>query len=149
MSTVRHARVIILGSGPAGYSAAVYAARGLFVGPAFPPTAYGGEVLEFRLRQLHREAQAPAVAREGLRRGGLDEALALRKEEHLAQAIGLGRLIDAEIGEFITPVVKGQMRQLHANLEALQTVLWDAQEQGCSNFVCLGEQIWERYNHKS
>jgi len=27
MSTVRHARVIILGSGPAGYSAAVYAAR--------------------------------------------------------------------------------------------------------------------------
>ena len=27
MSEVRHSRVIILGSGPAGYSAAVYAAR--------------------------------------------------------------------------------------------------------------------------
>ncbi|RML97794.1 hypothetical protein ALQ86_00951 [Pseudomonas amygdali pv. eriobotryae] len=27
MSDVRHSRVIILGSGPAGYSAAVYAAR--------------------------------------------------------------------------------------------------------------------------
>lgn len=27
MSASRHARVIILGSGPAGYSAAVYAAR--------------------------------------------------------------------------------------------------------------------------
>src|SRR3954452_20947543 len=27
MSTVKHARVLILGSGPAGYSAAVYAAR--------------------------------------------------------------------------------------------------------------------------
>ena len=27
MSTTRHSRLIILGSGPAGYSAAVYAAR--------------------------------------------------------------------------------------------------------------------------
>ncbi|MBI3726960.1 MAG: FAD-dependent oxidoreductase, partial [Burkholderiales bacterium] len=27
MSTPKHARVLILGSGPAGYSAAVYAAR--------------------------------------------------------------------------------------------------------------------------
>ncbi len=30
---------------------------------------------------------------------------------------------------------------IHANLEALQTVLWDAQEQGCSNFVCLGDIV--------
>lgn len=30
---------------------------------------------------------------------------------------------------------------IHANLEALQTVLWDAQEQGCSNYVCLGDIV--------
>ena len=29
MSTAKHAKVLILGSGPAGYSAAVYAARAL------------------------------------------------------------------------------------------------------------------------
>jgi len=30
---------------------------------------------------------------------------------------------------------------IHANLEALQTVLWDAQEQGCANYVCLGDIV--------
>ncbi len=30
---------------------------------------------------------------------------------------------------------------IHANLEALQTVLADAQEQGCANFVCLGDIV--------
>ncbi len=30
---------------------------------------------------------------------------------------------------------------IHANLEALQTVLWDAQEQGCANHVCLGDIV--------
>ncbi len=30
---------------------------------------------------------------------------------------------------------------IHANLEALQTVLQDAQEQGCANYVCLGDIV--------
>jgi diadenosine tetraphosphatase ApaH/serine/threonine PP2A family protein phosphatase len=30
---------------------------------------------------------------------------------------------------------------IHANLEALQAVLWDAQEQGCANYVCLGDIV--------
>jgi predicted phosphodiesterase len=30
---------------------------------------------------------------------------------------------------------------IHANLEALQTVLWDAQEQGCDSYVCLGDIV--------
>ena len=30
---------------------------------------------------------------------------------------------------------------IHANLEALQTVLWDAHEQGCGNYVCLGDIV--------
>lgn len=30
---------------------------------------------------------------------------------------------------------------IHANLEALQSVLWDAHEQGCSHHVCLGDIV--------
>ena len=30
---------------------------------------------------------------------------------------------------------------IHANLEALETVLADAQEQGCSDYVCLGDVV--------
>ena len=30
---------------------------------------------------------------------------------------------------------------IHANLEALETVLRDAQEQGCANYVCLGDIV--------
>ncbi|RML35827.1 Alkyl hydroperoxide reductase subunit F, partial [Pseudomonas syringae pv. maculicola] len=45
MSDVRHSRVIILGSGPAGYSAAVYAARkGIRTGVA--AERFGGQVLD-------------------------------------------------------------------------------------------------------
>ncbi|HCN76592.1 MAG TPA: metallophosphoesterase [Verrucomicrobiales bacterium] len=30
---------------------------------------------------------------------------------------------------------------IHANLEALQSVLWDAHEQGCASHVCLGDIV--------
>ena len=30
---------------------------------------------------------------------------------------------------------------IHANQEALQAVLWDAQEQGCASYVCLGDIV--------
>ena len=30
---------------------------------------------------------------------------------------------------------------IHANLEALQSVLWDAREQGCESHVCLGDIV--------
>jgi len=30
---------------------------------------------------------------------------------------------------------------IHGNLEALQAVLRDAQEQGCGNYVCLGDIV--------
>ena len=42
-------------------------------------------------------------------------------DDRIAHAIGLGQLIDAEVGEFITPVVKSKMRQLHLQLEAEAT----------------------------
>lgn len=65
-------------------------------------------------------------------------------DDRIAQAIGLGRLIDTEIGEFITPVVKGQLRQLHADLEtqaALQPDRFKPDPQLATNIAHLTELV--------
>jgi len=45
MSTNKHARVLILGSGPAGYSAAIYAARASLRPRVFAGRLYGGQLM--------------------------------------------------------------------------------------------------------
>ena len=48
MATTKHARVLILGSGPAGYTAAVYAARAMLA-----------DLGEWRLTHQQRELVIP------------------------------------------------------------------------------------------
>ena len=45
MSTTQHAKVLILGSGPAGYTAAVYAARANLNPVLITGMAQGGQLL--------------------------------------------------------------------------------------------------------
>ena len=51
--TTRHSRLLILGSGPAGYSAAVYAARANLKPVLITGLAQGGQLMS---RTLRREA---------------------------------------------------------------------------------------------
>lgn len=50
MSTSRHSRLLILGSGPAGYTAAVYAARANLNPVIITGLAQGGQLMTTGLR---------------------------------------------------------------------------------------------------